>query len=73
VETFELTGDTRGPRGGDAARDGTEYSAGIPAPASGTYETLNLFGRRTGHRVVLAQGEILPALPRGFTWLLVEG
>ena len=67
-----MTGGTRGPRGGDAARDGNEHMGGAPAPASATYETVNLFGRRTGHRVVAGQGDILPALPRGFIWLIVE-
>jgi hypothetical protein len=53
-------------------REGKEHPAGTPAPASASYETVNLFGRRTGHRVVVDQGEILPVLPRGFTWLIVE-
>jgi hypothetical protein len=68
-----VTGGTRGPRsGGGVARDGHEYRGGSPAPASATYETVNLFGRKTGHRIVAEQGEILPALPRGFTWVMVE-
>jgi len=69
--TFEVTGGTRGPRGG-AARAGQEYPGGTPAPAAGTYETVNLFGRRTGHRIVAEQDDLLPALPRGFTWILLE-
>ena len=68
----ELTGATRGPRDGSPARNGQEYLAGTPAPASAAYETVNLFGRRTGHRIMVEKGEPLPALPRGFTWLLVE-
>jgi hypothetical protein len=67
-----VTGGTNGPRGGNAARNGHGYLGGTPAPASATYETVNLFGRGTGHRVVAQQGEILPALPRGFTWIVVE-
>jgi hypothetical protein len=67
-----LTDGTRKPRTGSDARDGQEYPGATPAPASGTYETVNLFGRRTGHRVVVEQGEMLPALPRGFTWGLIE-
>jgi hypothetical protein len=59
-------------RGGNAVRDGQEYPGGSSAPASATYETVNLFGRKTGHRIVAEQGEILPALPRGFTWAIVE-
>jgi len=53
-------------------RKDQEYTPGTPAPASATYETVNLFGRKTGHRIVLQQGQILPALPRGFTWAIVE-
>ncbi len=68
-----MTGGKRSSRGGQIARDGLEYPGGIPAPASATYETVNLFGRKTGHRVTLDQGAMLPALPRGFTWVIVEG
>jgi hypothetical protein len=67
-----VAGGTGGSRGGGAARDGQEYPGGTPAPASATYETVNLFGRKTGHRIVAEQGEVLPALPRGFTWAIVE-
>jgi hypothetical protein len=67
-----VTGGTTDPRGCNPAPGGEAYSAGTPAPASGTYETVNLFGRRTGHRVAVAQGELLPALPRGFNWALAE-
>jgi hypothetical protein len=67
-----VTGGIKGPRGAVAARDGQGYPGGTPAPASATYETVNLFGRRTGHRIVAQQGDILPALPRGFTWIAVE-
>lgn len=69
---LDVTGGTMGPRGGNAARDGRGYPGGTPAPASGTYETVNLFGRATGHRVVVQQDEILPSLPRGFTWVMVR-
>jgi hypothetical protein len=67
-----VAGGTRGPRGGDAAREGQGYPGGTPAPVSATYETVNLFGRKTGHRIVAQCGEILPALPRGFAWVIVE-
>ncbi|HUB12073.1 MAG TPA: hypothetical protein VMB34_08955 [Acetobacteraceae bacterium] len=50
----------------------TEYPAGAAAPASAAYESVNLFGRRTGHRITVRQGEILPVLPRGFNWVIVE-
>lgn len=50
-----------------------DYKGGTPAPASGTYEQLNVFGRATGHRVAVRKGESLPPLPRGFTWRPVDG
>lgn len=65
-----VTGDTTPSRGG-GARDGAEIAGNAPAPATATYETANLFGRRTGHRIAVQQGDILPALPRGFTWTIV--
>lgn len=61
------------PYGSDGARKTQEYPGGVPAPVTGTYETANLFGRLTGHRVTIQQGELLPALPRGFTWVIVTG
>ena len=45
-----------------------DYPAGTPAPESGSYEQLNIFGRATGHRVTVEQGMPLPPLPRGFAW-----
>jgi len=64
-----VTGGTRPPRGGGGGRGGQEHPGGTPAPGSATYETVNLFGRRTGHRIEARQGEILPTLPRGFVWV----
>jgi len=64
-----VTSGTCRPGDGSVAPDGQEYTGGTPAPASATYETVNLFGRRTGHCIVARQGEILPALPRGFAWV----
>lgn len=61
-----------GTRGGGAADGGQELPGGAPAPETAVYETVNLFGRRTGHRVTAQQGEVLPVLPRGFTWVAVE-
>lgn len=49
-----------------------EYPPGVRAPASGMYEQRNVLGSSTGLRVVIAQGETLPAAPRGFTWIMVE-
>jgi hypothetical protein len=54
-------------RGARAERPG-----GTPAPESGSYEQLNVFGRATGHRVTARQGETLPDLPRGFSWRLAR-
>ncbi|HTW69609.1 MAG TPA: hypothetical protein VME47_06970 [Acetobacteraceae bacterium] len=59
-----------GSRGSTGTRN-EEFPGDSPAPASGTYETVNLFGRRTGHRVTVGQGEPLPVLPRGFAWVRV--
>jgi hypothetical protein len=50
-----------------------DYVGGMPAPVSGTYEQLNVFGRATGHRVAVEKNESLPPLPRGFTWRPVDG
>lgn len=68
-----LAGDSNYPPGGGSGRDEQEYSGDTPAPQGGTYETVNLFGRRTGHRVTVREGETLPLLPRGFGWVLVAG
>ena len=57
---------------GSSGGDGDGYPGGAPAPASVTYEAINLFGRGTGHRVSVQQGDILPVLPRGFGWVLAQ-
>jgi hypothetical protein len=49
-----------------------DYTGETPAPASGTYDQLNVFGRATGHRVTVDKDEPLPPLPRGFKWRLSE-
>ena len=67
-----MEGGTKRPWSGGAARDGQEFPGSVPAPAAGTYETVNMFGRRTGHRIAAAAGDTLPVLPRGFTWMLLE-
>lgn len=51
---------------GDMARD--EFEAGDHAPAAGLYLQLNVLGTLTGETVEMQQGEMLPALPRGFSW-----
>ena len=39
-----------------------------PAPATGHYEELNVFGSHTGKTAHVTEGEPLPGAPRGFTW-----
>jgi hypothetical protein len=56
----------------DRATSSVDYMGGTPAPASGTYEQLNVFGRATGHRVAVEKDEPLPPLPRGFAWRPVD-
>jgi hypothetical protein len=45
-----------------------EHAPGTPAPETGRYEELNVLGTATGVVVERDQGEMLPSLPRGFTW-----
>jgi len=45
-----------------------EYQPGDPAPYSGVFEELNIFGTPTGRVAVTAKDERLPASARGFTW-----
>jgi hypothetical protein len=41
------------------------------APEAGIYEQRGVLGTLTGVRVTVAQGEVLPAAPRGCTWQMV--
>lgn len=45
-----------------------EREPGDPAPSSGEYQELNVFGSPTGRIVRVAQDDALPVSPRGFTW-----
>lgn len=45
-----------------------EHRPGDPAPASGLYHEVNIFGTPTGRSVRLGHGEPLPQAPRGFGW-----
>jgi len=45
-----------------------EHPPGARVPATGHYEELNVFGSPTGRIAHAAEGEELPASPRGFTW-----
>jgi hypothetical protein len=49
-----------------------EYPPGARAPSAGTYEQRNVLGTPTGVRITVAQDEVLPAAPRGFTWRKVD-
>ena len=51
--------------------DVEQVPPGGSAPASGTYEELNVLGKPTGRRVTIKATEQLPASPRGFHWRLV--
>jgi hypothetical protein len=53
-------------------RTAREYSPGFGAPTAGVYEQRTVLGSTTGVRITVAQHDILPAAPRGFTWMLVE-
>ena len=46
---------------------------GQPAPASATYEQMNVFGSPTGIRVNATRGHPLPEAPIGHGWAVVEG
>jgi hypothetical protein len=45
-----------------------EHWPGELAPAAGTYEQLNIFGRPTGIRVNVQHGHPLPPAPMGHNW-----
>jgi hypothetical protein len=46
----------------------SEAYPGEPAPGSGPYEELNVFGTPTGKTIFVLEGEELPSTPRGFSW-----
>lgn len=54
--------------GGWAMANRGERRPGDPAPATGHYEELNLFGTPTGRVYHATEGEPLPVAPRSFTW-----
>lgn len=58
---------------GERPTNAPDHMGGTPAPESGTYEQLNVFARPTGRRVTVRKGEMLPPLPRGFSWRRVDG
>jgi hypothetical protein len=50
------------------ARHSEHISMGA-APEAGTYKQLNIFGSPTGIRISMQQGETLPPLPEGRSWV----
>jgi hypothetical protein len=49
-----------------------DHEPGQPAPATGTYEQLNIMGTPTGIRAQVSQGHPLPRAPFCHTWRLVD-
>ena len=47
-----------------------DISPGSPAPAPGTYEEVDVFGKPTGRTVIVRAGDRLPHSARGFSWRL---
>ena len=50
----------------------SDHQPGEPAPHTGRYEELNVFGSETGNVIHVRKGDPLPAAPHGFTWRLVQ-
>ena len=50
----------------------SDHKPGDPAPHTGHYEELNVFGSETGHVVHVRKGDALPGAPYGFTWRLSQ-
>jgi hypothetical protein len=48
-----------------------EHLPNEPARVAGRYEERNVLGGLTGRVVYVADGEVLPPAPRGFTWRYV--
>jgi hypothetical protein len=48
-----------------------EIQPGGFAPVAGTYEEVDVFGKPTGNRVTVGEGDQLPRSPRGFGWRLI--
>jgi hypothetical protein len=49
-----------------------EHLPGQPASDTRHYEERNVFGTPTGKVTHAAEGQSLPAAPRGFSWRLVR-
>jgi hypothetical protein len=48
------------------------HPPGQPAPASATYEQMNVFGSPIGIRVKVMHGDPLPEAPIGHGWTVAE-
>jgi hypothetical protein len=55
--------------GGRAVKH-VEHLPGWPAPASGVYRLVNIFGNNMSTHAYVVRGAILPAAPNGFGWRL---
>ncbi len=51
-----------------ARMETSDHDPGDPAPHTGEYHEINVFGSHTGRRVYADAGTRLPSLPRGYTW-----
>jgi hypothetical protein len=54
----------------DGMARNSEHMPGDPAPKSGLYRLLNIFGNVTHISVHAQQGQPLPGAPRGYGWRL---
>jgi hypothetical protein len=52
--------------------DAQEHQPGTPAPTTGRYRLLNVFGTPTGHSTHIRRGEALPDAPRAYGWRLEQ-
>lgn len=48
--------------------ESSDHLPGDPAPLTGQYHAINVFGSTDGESVYAEAGTRLPPLPRGFTW-----
>jgi hypothetical protein len=49
-----------------------EHAPGDAAPAAGTYEQLNIFGRPISIQVTLLRNHPFPEAPIGHSWVLAD-
>ena len=52
--------------------DRPTHPPGHPAPDTGIYEQINVFGSPTGERAYVLHGHPLPAAPVGHGWAIDE-